>query len=223
MRQAAALFLAFAALPLMAQAAPPLDPMASDKVASYDWVRPEADYVRREVMVPMRDGTKLFTVIVMRKGTKDAPILLSRTPYNATGHTSRNRSQKIEEILPVMDAPFVNDGYIRVYQDIRGMQKSEGDYVMTRPARGPLNKTGIDHSTDAYDTIDWLVKNLAESNGKVAVIGSSYLGFTTLMALIDPHPALKAAVPQSPMVDGWIGDDWFKKKTFCTFGFNFPF
>jgi len=226
MRKTAVLFLTLAALPLMGQSAPapapaPLDPMASDKVASYDWVRPEADYVRREVMVPMRDGTKLFTVVVMRKGTKDAPILLSRSPYNATGHTSRNRSQKIEEILPVMDAPFVNDGYIRVYQDIRGMQKSEGDYVMTRPLRGPLNKTGIDHSTDAYDTIDWLVKNVPESNGRVAAIGSSYLGFTTLMALIDPHPALKAAVPQSPMVDGWIGDDWFHNGAFRTFGFDF--
>lgn len=210
------------AAPLLAQpASAPLDPMAPDKVPSYEWVRPEADYVRREVMVPMRDGTKLFTVIVYRKGTKDAPILLSRTPYNASGHTSRNRSQKIEEILPVMDAPFVNDGYIRVYQDIRGMYKSEGDYVMTRPLRGPLNKTKVDHATDAYDTIDWLVKNLPESNGKVATIGSSYLGFTTLMSLFDPHPALKAAVPQSPMVDGWMGDDWLHNGAFRTFGFDF--
>ena len=83
---------------------------------------------------------------------------------------------------------------------------------MTRPIAGPLNKTGIDESTDAYDTIDWLVKNVPESNGKVGVIGSSYLGFTTLMAEINPHPALKAAVPQSPMVDGWMGDDWFPQR-----------
>jgi putative CocE/NonD family hydrolase len=214
--------LALAAAPLVAQTAPvPLDPMTNDKVASYDWVRPQADFVRREVMVPMRDGTKLFTVIVFRKGTADAPILLSRTPYNAYGATSRNRSQKIEEILPVMDKPFVDDGYIRVYQDVRGLDKSEGDYVMARPARGPLNATGIDHSTDAYDTIDWLVKNVPESNGKVGIIGSSYLGFTALMALIDPHPALKAAVPQSPMVDGWIGDDWFHNGAFRTFGFDY--
>lgn len=211
--------LVLAATPLLAQA--PIDPMANEKVESYDWVRPQADYIRREVMVPMRDGTRLYTVIVMRKGTRGGPILLSRTPYDANGSTSRNRSQKIEEILPVMDAPFVNDGYIRVYQDVRGLGKSEGDYVMVRPARGPLNKTGIDHSTDAFDTIDWLVKNVPESNGKVAVIGSSYLGFTTLMALIDPHPALKAAVPQSPMVDGWIGDDWFHNGAFRTFGFDY--
>ncbi|MBS0477206.1 MAG: CocE/NonD family hydrolase, partial [Proteobacteria bacterium] len=141
--------------------------------------------------------------------------------YDATGHTTRNRSQKIEEILPVMDAPFVDDGYIRVYQDVRGLHKSEGDYVMTRPLRGPLNKTRTDHSTDAYDTIDWLVKNVSEGNGKVGIIGSSYLGFTSLMALIDPHPALKAAVPQSPMVDGWMGDDWFHNGAFRTFGFDY--
>lgn len=221
-RHIATVLLLAAAAPLFAQpAAAPLDPMTNDKVPSYDWVRPQADFVRREVMVPMRDGTKLYTVIVFRKGTSGAPILLSRTPYDASGATSRNRSQKIEEILPVMDAPFVNDGYIRVYQDVRGLHKSEGDYVMARPVRGPLNKTGIDHSTDAYDTIDWLVKNVPEANGKVGIIGSSYLGFTALMALIDPHPALKAAVPQSPMVDGWMGDDWFHYGAFRTFGFDY--
>ncbi len=211
--------LLLAAAPLFAQV--PIDPMANDKVAKYDWVRPQADFVRREVMMPMRDGTKLFTVIVFRKGTSDAPILLSRTPYDANGATSRNRSQKIEEVLPVMDAPFVNDGYIRVYQDVRGLHKSEGDYVMARPLSGPLNKTGIDQATDAYDTIDWLTKHVPESNGKVGIIGSSYLGFTALMALIDPHPALKAAVPQSPMVDGWMGDDWFHNGAFRTFGFDY--
>ena len=221
MRKLLPFTLILAAAPLLAQAPAPIDPMMNDKVPSYDWVRPQADYVRREVMMPMRDGTKLYTVIVFRKGTKDAPILLSRTPYDANGATSRNRSQKIEEILPVMDAPFVNDGYIRVYQDVRGLHKSEGDYVMVRPLSGPLNQTGIDNSTDAYDTIDWLTKNVPEANGKVGIIGSSYLGFTSLMALINPHPALKAAVPQSPMVDGWMGDDWFHNGAFRTFGFDY--
>lgn len=219
MRRFLAAALVICAAPLLAQS--PIDPMTNDQVASYDWVRPQADYVRREVMVPMRDGTKLYTVIVFRKGTRDAPILLSRTPYDAYGATSRNRSQKIEEILPVMDAPFVDDGYIRVYQDVRGLHRSEGDYVMVRPLAGPLNKTGIDNSTDAYDTIDWLVKNVPETNGKVGIIGSSYLGFTSLMALINPHPALKAAVPQSPMVDGWMGDDWFHNGAFRTFSFDY--
>jgi hypothetical protein len=196
-------------------------PMAPDTVEEYQRVRPQADYIRREVMIPMRDGVKLFTVIVMRKGTKNGPILLSRTPYNAGNATWRNASQKIEDILPVMDAEFVNDGYIRVYQDVRGLGKSEGDYVMNRPLRGPLNNTPVDHATDAYDTIDWLVKNVPESNGKVGITGSSYLGFTSLMALVDPNPALKAAVPQSPMVDGWMGDDWFHNGAFRLPSFDY--
>jgi putative CocE/NonD family hydrolase len=96
-----------------------------------------------------------------------------------------------------------------VFQDVRGKYGSEGDYVMTPPPTGPLNPTGTDDTTDAWDTIDWLVKNVPESNGKVGMIGSSYEGFTVVMALLDPHPALKVAAPESPMVDGWMGDDWF--------------
>jgi putative CocE/NonD family hydrolase len=111
--------------------------------------------------------------------------------------------------LPVGDQEFMADGYIRVFQDVRGKYGSEGDYVMTRPLRGPLNNTRVDQSTDAYDTIEWLVKNVPESNGKVGMIGTSYEGFNVLMALINPHPALRAAVPICPMVDGWKGDDWF--------------
>ncbi|HTI72813.1 MAG TPA: CocE/NonD family hydrolase [Candidatus Limnocylindria bacterium] len=192
-----------------------------DIPAKFDTAIPSADYVRREVMIPMRDSVKLFTVVVVPKGATNAPILLTRTPYNADKTTSRNPSQKITEILPLSDAVFVTDGYIRVYQDIRGRNKSEGDYVMTRPLRGPLNDTATDHSTDAYDTIDWLVKNVPESNGRVAVTGSSYPGFASLMALIDPHPALKAAVPMSPMVDGWIGDDWFHNGAFRQVNFDY--
>ena len=188
--------------------------MTPDVVASYDEIRPDADFIKRAVMIPMRDGVKLYTVIFMKKGTKDGPILLSRTPYNAKESTERTHSQKLTEVLPAMDAEFVEDNYIRVYQDIRGMYRSEGQFIMTRPIIGPLNSTNVDESTDAYDTIDWLVKNTPESNGKVGVVGSSYLGFTTLMAEINPHPALKAAVPQSPMVDTWIGDDDFHNGAF---------
>ena len=188
--------------------------MTPDVVASYESLRPEADFVKRVVMIPMRDGVKLYTVILMKKGTKGAPILLSRTPYDAKESTERTQSQKLTEALPAMDAEFVEDNYIRVYQDIRGLHRSEGQFIMTRPIVGPLNSTGIDESTDAYDTIDWLVKNTPESNGKVGVIGSSYLGFTALMAEINPHPALKAAVPQSPMVDTWMGDDDFHNGAF---------
>ncbi len=167
------------------------------------------DYVKREVMIPMRDGVKLHTVIVVPKGAESAPMLLTRTPYNASKRAARNDSPHMLAELPQGDEVFVADGYIRVFQDVRGKYKSEGDYVMTRPVRGPLNPTATDHATDAYDTIDWLVKNTPESNGRVGMIGSSYEGFTVVMALLEPHPALKVAAPESPMVDGWMGDDWF--------------
>lgn len=215
------LLIATASIALIAAAPPTVTPMTPDVVASYDPVRPDADFIRREAMVPMRDGTKLYTVIVMKKGTTNGPILLSRSPYNAYGHVHRAPSQRIVDILPVMDADFVEDGYVRVYQDIRGMHRSEGQFVMNRPIVGPLNNTGIDESTDAYDTIDWLVKNVPEGNGKVGIIGSSYLGFLTLAAEINPHPALKAAVPQSPMVDGWRGDDWLHNGAFRTNSIDF--
>ncbi|MDB5671943.1 MAG: hypothetical protein JWO25_2902 [Alphaproteobacteria bacterium] len=213
-RSAVALFLVTATA--LNAAPPPVTPMTPDVVASYEKVRPEADFVRRVEMVPMRDGVKLYTVIVFKKGARNAPILLSRTPYDAKGSASRTDSQKGTEILAAMDAEYFEDGYIRVYQDIRGLHNSEGQFVMTRPLVGPLNSTRVDESTDAWDTIDWLVKHVPETSGKVGVIGSSYLGFTTLMAEINPHPALKAAVPQSPMVDTWMGDDDFHNGAFRT-------
>ena len=167
------------------------------------------DYVKREVMIPMRDGVKLYTVIIVPKGAKSAPMLLTRTPYDASKRAARNESPHMLAEMPQGDEVFVADGYICVFQDVRGKYKSEGEYVMTRPVRGPLNSTTTDHTTDAYDTIDWLVKNTPESNGRVGMIGSSYEGFTVVMALLEPHPALKVAAPESPMVDGWMGDDWF--------------
>ncbi|MDO7842465.1 CocE/NonD family hydrolase [Sphingomonas immobilis] len=171
----------------------------------------EKDYVKRVVMIPMRDGTKLYTVIVYAKGLTNAPIVLTRTPYNAKGRANRMDSPSELSTLPLADEMFVKAGYIRVYQDIRGKYGSEGDYIVTRPVVGPLNNTKVDHVTDAYDTIDWLVNkaNVPQSNGKVGMIGSSYEGFTVVMALLKPHPALKVAAPQSPMIDGWMGDDWF--------------
>jgi len=177
---------------------------------------PNADYVKQDVMIPMRDGVKLHTVIVIPQSVMagKAPIMLTRTPYNATGRASRMKSPHIASILGDGDDAFIENGYIRVFQDVRGKYGSEGDYVMTRPVRGPLNNTPVDHSTDAYDTIDWLIKNIPQSNGKVGMVGSSYEGFTVLMALVEPHPALKAAVPMSPMVDGWRGDDWFHNGAF---------
>jgi uncharacterized protein len=158
----------------------------------------EKDFVARKEMIPMRDGVKLNTLIVVPKGAENAPILMDRTPYNIgiyEPHVGADR--------------FLLAGYIRVYQDVRGKHGSEGNYVVTMPLRGPLNRSSTDHSTDTWDTIDWLVKNVSESNGKVGIMGSSYEGFTSVMALIDPHPALKASVPQGPVIDAWMGDDWF--------------
>src|SRR5438477_1325161 len=175
------------------------------------------EYSRREVMIPMRDGIKLHTVIIVPKGAKRAPILLTRTPYNATELTSHAASSHLGPILNGYDNALeviVEGGYIRVVQDVRGKYGSEGDYVMNRPLRGPLNPTPLDQATDTYDTIDWLVKNIPESNGKVGILGISYDGFLPLMALVNPHPALKVSVPMNPMVDGWMGDDWFHNGAF---------
>jgi uncharacterized protein len=175
------------------------------------------DYQRREVMIPMRDGVKLHTVLLLPKGAKNAPILLTRTPYSATALTTNTQSAHLASSLYGYDNAtdvIVDGGYIRVIQDVRGKYGSEGDYVMNRPLRGPLNPTKVDHATDTWDTIDWLVKNTPESNGKVGIIGISYDGFTALMGLIHPHPALKVAVPMNPMVDGWKGDDWFHNGAF---------
>jgi putative CocE/NonD family hydrolase len=167
------------------------------------------DYIRRVEMVPVRDGVKLYTVIVLPKGASHAPILLTRTPYNAAERAARVQSPRMIEELPLSDEVFVKAGYIRVYQDVRGKYGSEGKYLMTPPPVGPFNSTGADDTTDGYDTIEWLIRNIPESNGKVGMIGSSYEGFTIVMALLHPHPALKVAMPESPMVDGWMGDDWF--------------
>lgn len=206
------------AAPVAAQT-PPMQPDITG--AKFAFPAGVLGYDRREIMVPMRDGVKLFTVVVVPKGVTRGPILLTRTPYNAAKATTRTTTPNVAGIVPVADKEFVEDGYIRVYQDVRGKQKSEGDYVVVRPLRGALNTTAVDHSTDAYDTIDWLVKNVPESNGRVGIIGSSYPGFTSLMALVDPHPALKAAVPQSPMVDGWMGDDWFHNGAFRQSNFDY--
>ena len=204
---------ALIATPIAAQQ---MAPAGGDVPANYSVPKVGYDYDKRVVMVPMRDGTKQYTVIVVPKGATNAPIVLTRTPYNAAGRANRMDSPKMISTLPLADEGFVRDGYIRVYQDVRGKYGSEGDYVVTRPVIGPLNPTKVDHVTDAYDTIDWLINkaNLPESNGRVGMIGSSYEGFTVAMALLDPHPALKVAAPESPMIDGWMGDDWFHHGAF---------
>jgi uncharacterized protein len=182
------------------------------------------DYVRRVVMIPMRDGVKLHTVILVPRGAKSAGILLTRTPYDADALTTHAQSSHLGPSLEGYDNAtdvIVDGGYIRVVQDVRGKFGSEGDYVMNRPLHGPQNPTLVDHATDTYDTIDWLVKNLPESNGKVGIIGISYDGFLPLMALVHPHPALKVSVPMNPMVDGWMGDDWFHYGAFRQQGMQY--
>ena len=181
----------------------PTPPLAPDIPAKFDVPTREADYERREAKIAMRDGVKLHTVILVPRGARRAPMVLTRTPYDANKRAQRNVSHLMAATVPIGDDLLVAGGYIRVFQDVRGKDNSEGEYVMTRPLRGPLNDIKVDHSTDAFDTIDWLVRNVPESNGKVGMIGSSYEGFTTLMGLVKPHPALKAAVPICPMVDGW--------------------
>ena len=169
---------------------------AGDVPAKFTPPQAARDYDKRVVMVPMRDGVKLYTVIVYAKNLTNAPIVLTRTPYNAKGRASRSDSPLELSTLPLADEAFVKNGYIRVYQDIRGKYGSEGDYVVTRPVIGPLNNTKVDHTTDTYDTIDWLVNkaNLPQSNGRVGMIGSSYEGFTVVMALLHPHQIGRAHV-----------------------------
>jgi hypothetical protein len=191
--------------------------LPSEIPAKLEPVTTTFEYDRRDVMIPMRDGVKLHTVVIVPKGARGAPMLLTRTPYSATTLTSHAKSAHLGPILQGYDNAtdvIVAGGYIRVVQDIRGKYGSEGDYVMNRPLRGPLNPTPVDHATDTYDTIEWLVKHVPESNGKVGLLGISYDGFLTLMGMVDPHPALKVAVPMNPMVDGWVGDDWFHHGAF---------
>jgi putative CocE/NonD family hydrolase len=198
--------------------------LPSETPAKFEPTNDAFDHVRREVMIPMRDGVKLHTVILVPNGAKNAPILLTRTPYDADGLTSHTSSNQLGPNLEGYDNAtdvIVEGGYIRVVQDVRGKYGSEGDYVMNRPLRGTLNPTDVDHATDTYDTIDWLVKNIPESNGKVGILGISYDGFLPLMALIHPHPALKVSVPMNPMVDGWMGDDWFHNGAFRQQGMSY--
>jgi putative CocE/NonD family hydrolase len=207
--------------PAVAQTAPTSSAtypaLPSQMPAKFEPVTDSFDFVKRDVMIRMRDGVKLHTVILVPKGAKNAAILLTRTPYDATELTSHAQSAHLGPILSGYDNAtdvIIQGGYIRVVQDVRGKHGSEGDYVMNRPLHGPQNPTPVDHATDTYDTIDWLVKNIPESNGRVGILGISYDGFLPLMALVNPHPALKVAVPMNPMVDGWMGDDWFHNGAF---------
>lgn len=189
-----------------------------ERPAALRQVNEGQNYERRTIDIPMRDGVRLHTVILIPRGAKDAPILMTRTPYNAEALTMNAKAGDLATALEGYDNAYdviASGGYIRVIQDIRGKYGSGGTYVMNRPLVGStLNPTRVDDSTDCYDTIDWLVKNLKESNGRVGILGISYDGYEPLVALVNPHPALKVAVPMNPMVDGWRGDDWFHNGAF---------
>ncbi len=165
-----------------------------------------ADFTLREEMIPMRDGIGLYTLIISPDNmTEPLPVLLLRTPYNAKWSAGNFYLSSLDSML---DTRFMGQDYIYVLQDIRGRNQSEGDYFMYRAPRGPFNLSDTDETTDAWDCIEWLVKNLS-TNGRVGIWGTSYPGWLTLAAMRDPHPALAAAVPFNPVVDVWKADDWF--------------
>jgi uncharacterized protein len=150
----------------------------------------------------------------MKKGVHGAPMLMERTPYGANSMAFRNIGEHLAARLSLMNGPFADDGYILVWEDIRGRAKSEGVFLLNRPPVGPANSTGVDENTDAYDTIEWLTKNVPESNKRVGIIGGSYDGANALTAALNAHPALKAIVAINPMVDVWKGDDWYHNGAF---------
>ncbi|HEY2378050.1 MAG TPA: CocE/NonD family hydrolase [Gemmatimonadaceae bacterium] len=174
-------------------------------------------YVKTNAMITMRDGVRLNTdIYAPRDQAGQLPIIFRRTPYG------------IDNLAGALDASYkelADDGYIFVFQDIRGRFKSEGQFVMQRPARDAAqrkNPKAIDEATDAYDTIDWLVKNVPQNNGRVGMLGVSYDGWTTAMALTDPHPALRASSPQASPSDMWLGDDFHHNGAFrLSYGFEY--
>ena len=173
------------------------------------------DYVRTEVMIPMRDGVKLHAVILKPSDiAAPLPILLDRTPYGVEDENPASFIAQRPELA--------REGYIFVCQDIRGRYKSQGKFIMMRPLADHSNPKAIDESTDTYDTVAWLLKNVPGNNGRVGVVGTSYPGFLAMMAGIDPHPAVKAISPQAPMIDVWIGDDFFHNGAFRqSYGYDY--
>ena len=167
---------------------------------------PADAFTIRDEMIPMRDGVKLYTRIFAPKNQSGPlPFVFRRTPYGIDG----------------ADGSFVryykalaDEGYIFVFQDIRGKFKSEGTFVMQRPARAPGDTTSLDEGTDTYDTIEWLLKNVPNHNGRVGMLGVSYDGWTTIMGALEPHPALKAVSPQASPSDMWLGDDFHHNGAF---------
>lgn len=165
------------------------------------------DYQRSEAMIPMRDGVKLHVVVLKPSDiATPLPFLMQRTPYGCDGTDRRSFSFGRPDLA--------RDGYIYVCADIRGRYKSEGTFVMSRPMADHHDPKAVDESTDTYDTVNWLLQHVPGNNGRVGVVGTSYPGFLAMAAGIDPHPAVKAISPQAPMIDVWMGDDFFHNGAF---------
>jgi putative CocE/NonD family hydrolase len=177
---------------------------------------PPKGFDKIEQMVPMRDGVKLHTIIYAPKSHRDPlPILFNRTPYGIDG---------IYRGFPGSLQELIDEGFIFAFQDIRGKFKSEGQFIMQHPPRGPQNSTPIDEGTDTYDTIDWMIKNVPHNNGRVGMFGTSYPGWLVVMAIIDPHPALKAVSEQATPADMFLGDDFHHNGAFrLSYGFEYAY
>ena len=166
------------------------------------------EYERRELKIPMRDGVTLFAVALIPKGaTAPLPILLIRTPFSAARELQGS-------LLPESLRELGEDGYIFVAEDIRGRFGSQGTFVSLRPQRDPRDQRGVDESTDAWDTVNWLVRELPQNSGKVGVLGVSYRGWLAALAGVGAHPAIKAISPQGLVADAWLGDDFFHQGAF---------
>jgi putative CocE/NonD family hydrolase len=170
-----------------------------------------------EAMIPMRDGVKLNTVILApTSASAPLPILMVRTPYGVDGWSSDRINRAYQEL--------VADGYIFVFQDIRGKYKSEGEFRMNRPPRDKRDTKSVDEASDTYDAIDWLIKNVKNNNGRVGIFGVSYPGWLAVVPLMEPHPALKALSPQALMGDTWLGDDFFHQGGFrLSYGYEYVY
>src|SRR5215831_769870 len=178
-----------------------------NKISNQPLAQKNVPFDRREEMIRMRDGVRLHTLIFTPKSqSENLPMLMERTPYGIGDNNSDSINGRFREFIP--------DGYVFVLQDIRGRYGSEGQFVMNRPMHDKKDKNGIDESTDTYDTIDWLTKNVRSNNGRVGILGVSYDGWLSAVATIDAHPALKASSPQAPMTDTWLGDDFFHNGAF---------
>lgn len=177
---------------------------------------PPEGFDKLEQMVPMRDGVRLHTIIYAPKSHKEPlPIIFNRTPYGI---------DNIYRAFPGSLTELISEGFIFAFQDIRGKFKSEGQFVMLRNPRGPGNKTDIDEGTDTYDTIDWMLKNVPNNNGRVGMTGTSYPGWLVMMAVIDPHPALKAVTENATPADMFLGDDFHHNGAFrLSYGFEYAY